>query len=65
MKVYELAINKSTICEVRMDVPAWLPVKPRLSRMWLRTVAAQAISEFFNRSPYLGCDTRTGSTIFN
>ena len=65
MKLYKLAVNNRLICEVEMDVPEWLPVKPRLPRSWLRTVAAQALREFFSGPKYLGCDTRTGSPILN
>lgn len=65
MQLYELRVNNRTICEVTMDVPSWLPVKPRVPRSWLRMLAAQALHEFFRRPEYLGCDTRTGSPILN
>lgn len=65
MKLYELAVNNEVICEVTMDVPAWLPVKPRVPRTWLRVLAAQAFREFFNRPQYLRCDARKGSPILN
>jgi len=65
MQLYALTVNKRTICEVTMDVPRWLPVKPRVPRSWLRMLAAQALREFFDHPQYLGCEARTGSPILN
>ena len=65
MKLYSLAVNNNVICEVTMEVPHWLPVRPAIPRRWLRDLAAQALCEFFKRSPYLQCDDSTGSSIFN
>ena len=65
MKLYELAVNNTVVCEVTMDVPVWLPVKPRISHPWLKRLASQALHEFFSRPQYLPCDARTGSPILN
>ena len=65
MKLYSLAVNNRTVCEVSVETPQWMPVKPRVPKSWLRMLAAQALREFFIRPPYLGCDTRTGSPILN
>lgn len=42
----KLQINGETICEVEADVPDWLPVRPRLNRLWLRGLFAQAIRNY-------------------
>jgi len=42
----KLQINGETICEVIVDVPDWLPVRPRLDKRWLRGVFAEAIRNY-------------------
>ena len=65
MKVYSLAMNGKPICEVEMEVPAWLPVKPQVNKVWLTALAAQAVRELFPTQVYLERDTKASSTVFN
>lgn len=37
-----------------MEVPSWLPVRPRLNRLWLRGVVNQALDTCFNPPPRRG-----------
>lgn len=36
MQLYQLYNNDRLLLSVSMDVPDWLPVRPRLNRFWLR-----------------------------
>jgi hypothetical protein len=47
VKLYCLKINDEVVCEVTSDVPAWLPVRPRLDRGWLRGLVAQVLRDYF------------------
>jgi hypothetical protein len=65
MKVYSLALNGKPICEVEMEAPSWLPVRPRVNKAWLTALAAQALRELFPTQVYLKRDTKASSTVFN
>lgn len=43
MTYYRLAANGQTICEVEVECPAWLPVRPKINSSWLRSLVRQAI----------------------
>ena len=47
MKLYTLVVNECEILEVTVAAPSWLPVPPALPRRWLRSVAAQALRNYF------------------
>jgi hypothetical protein len=49
MRLYDLNVNGDAICSVEMDVPAWMPVRPRLHSGWLRTVVGNALRNYFRR----------------
>jgi hypothetical protein len=49
MRLYELSINAEPVCSVDMDVPSWMPVRPRLSVVWLRSVVGQAVRGYYRR----------------
>lgn len=42
-KVYELKKDDKAILTVSCATPDWLPLKPKLSRPWLRRVVADAL----------------------
>lgn len=46
MRLYSLAINGVSLVEVDVETPAWLPVKPRLSKRWLRGVVTSALRHY-------------------
>ncbi len=52
VKLYSLAVNGETICEVTAETVPWLP-KPTLNKEWLRGVVSLALRRYFTRSPNL------------
>jgi hypothetical protein len=46
--LYQLKISGQLICEVTLEVPFWLPIRPRLNRAWLRATIAQAARYYFS-----------------
>ena len=57
-RLYTLAVDHKEIVVVDMEVPAWLPVKPRLNRAWLRNIVREALARVLQPAPaYLGCDS--------
>lgn len=67
MKLCSLVVNGREICEVEVETPAWLPVRPTVPKHWLRTILARALRPYFPPQPsYLEChDRSTGSAILN
>lgn len=53
-KLYSLAINNQTILEIETEAPAWLPVKPRINRRWLRSALKTALIGYFDRQMRFG-----------
>jgi len=51
MKLYSLTAGNRTICEVEIDAPAWLPVRPRVPKVWLSSVIARALGHYFSPPP--------------
>jgi hypothetical protein len=49
MRLYDLNVNGEAVCSVDMDVPTWMPVRPRLHAGWLRTVVGHALRSYFRR----------------
>jgi hypothetical protein len=49
MRLYDLNVNGDAICSVDMDVPDWMPVRPRLNASWLRAVVGNALRNYFRR----------------
>lgn len=49
MRLYALNVNAETVCSVDMDVPEWMPVRPRLNSAWLRSVVGHALRNYFRR----------------
>jgi hypothetical protein len=48
MILYSLSANDKPVCEVEMDAPDWLPVRPRLNGVWLRGIVSQALRRYFS-----------------
>lgn len=48
MRLQSLSVNNQTVCEVDMDVPEWLPVRPRLNAVWLRSLVSEALRRYFS-----------------
>lgn len=46
-RLYTLAVNEQAIVAIDMDVPDWLPVRPRLNRCWLRGLISAALRRYF------------------
>ena len=46
MTLARLEVNGDTLCEVIVDVPSWLPVRPRLNRVWLRGLLVTALRHY-------------------
>lgn len=67
MKLYSLVANGREICEVEIETPSWLPVRPTVPKQWLRTVLARALHQCFPPEPtYLEChDRSTSSAVLN
>jgi hypothetical protein len=49
MRLYSLQVNEATVCAVEMDTPDWMPVRPRLNGMWLRSVVGHALRSYFRK----------------
>lgn len=49
MRVYSLAVNGKPVLEIETTCPAWLPVRPRINPMWLRSVIAHAVRQMLLR----------------
>jgi hypothetical protein len=49
MRLYDLNVNGDQVCSVEMDVPTWMPVRPRLNATWLRSVVGHALRNYFRR----------------
>ena len=47
MMLYSLQINDQPVCEITMDVPLGLPVRPQLNSAWLMSVVVEAIQGYF------------------
>ena len=66
MNLYSLDVNGRTVCEVEIEAPAWLPVRPRVPKVWLSSVISRAFDRYFlPQPPYLGYDRSTGCTFLN
>lgn len=48
MRLYSLNVNGQPVCEVEMDSPEWMPVRPRLNGVWLRSLVSQALRRYFS-----------------
>lgn len=65
MKLYTLAVNQRTICEVEVETPPWLPVRPHVPKTWLSSVISRALGHYFSPQPtYLGWYDRSTSSPF-
>lgn len=62
MKLYSLAVNQQEICSVEIESPAWLPVRPRVPKVWLASIVAQAWRRCFLPPVYLECHDRSTSS---
>jgi hypothetical protein len=49
MTLYSLKVDEEPVCEVEMEAPEWLPVRPRLNTGWLKTTVAKALHNYFSR----------------
>lgn len=50
MRLYALSVNDEPVCSVEMvDVPEWMPVRPRLNSSWLRAIVGHALRNYFTR----------------
>jgi hypothetical protein len=49
VKLASFAVNERAILEVTAEVPAWLPIRPRLDRQWLRQALARALRSHKNQ----------------
>jgi hypothetical protein len=49
MRLYDLNVNGEAVCSVDMDVPDWMPVRPRLNGGWLRSIVGHALRNYFRR----------------
>jgi len=57
-RLYTLAVNDQEVLAVDMNVPEWLPVKPKLNRAWLRNIVRNALAHVFQpASAYLNCES--------
>lgn len=50
MNVYELRADGQAILAVEIDTVAWLPVRPRLRKGWLRFLVSSALRRHFRSS---------------
>jgi hypothetical protein len=51
MKVYGLYDESGdTICEVEIESKPWFPVKPRISRQWLRLFIVEGLRRYFDEA---------------
>jgi hypothetical protein len=48
-RLYTLAVSGETLLEVDMETPAWLPVRPKANRRWIRTLMVTALKDYFGR----------------
>jgi hypothetical protein len=39
-----------TICEVEIESRSWFPVKPRISRRWLRMFVIEGLKRYFEQT---------------
>lgn len=66
MHAYSLAVNGTEVCTVVVDAPAWLPVAPRLPKVWLTAFTSRALRRWFCNDPaYLRCDRSPSSLSLN
>jgi hypothetical protein len=49
-KLYSLSVNEKPVLDVHMDVPNWMPVRPRLDRPWLRGLITRALRNCFDQT---------------
>lgn len=50
MKVYALYDGSNKlICEVDVETVSWLPVRPKISRKWLRRVIQDSLQTYFKQ----------------
>ena len=47
MSVYSLKSDNQAICEIDIECPCWLPVRPRIHAGWLRFLVANALRRYF------------------
>jgi hypothetical protein len=48
MSRYSLVINGQQLVDVKIETPAWLPVRPHINQRWLRSLIAQALGRYFS-----------------
>jgi hypothetical protein len=54
VKVYGLYDESGdTICEVGIEFRPWFPVRPRISRRWLRLFVAEGLKRYFEQASYV------------
>jgi len=46
-RLYTLRVEGQTLLEVDVETPSWLPVRPKLSRRWVKTLVVSALKEYF------------------
>lgn len=50
-RIYELRINGKRVLAVDCEVPEWLKITPKVSKVWLRKVVASKLAEGNGASP--------------
>lgn len=52
MRVYGLYDEQGdTICEVEIESRPWFPVKPHISRRWIRRFIIEGLRRYFSQAP--------------
>jgi hypothetical protein len=64
--IYSLKAEDRELLEVAVEIPAWLPVRPKLPGRWMCSIVTGALRAYIRRRPaYLRCDRDITSPALN